>query len=83
MIVSFFIIISDHPKTIAFISHGGLLGTTEALHAGVPMLFLPVFGDQFVNAAAGEESGLGARIPYREINKEKLQNGLMKILSPE
>nr|WHM27959.1 UDP-glycosyltransferase family 466 member D1 [Frankliniella occidentalis] len=38
-----------HPKTMLFITHGGLMGTLEALHCGVPMLGIPLFADQGVN----------------------------------
>lgn len=36
-----------HPKTKAFISHCGLLGTQEAAWYGVPVLGIPFFSDQF------------------------------------
>nr|CAI5861497.1 unnamed protein product [Callosobruchus analis] len=39
----------SHPNVVAFISHVGLLGTLEAVHAGVPILGLPVFWDQVKN----------------------------------
>lgn len=47
------------------------------------MVFLPVFGDQFVNAAAGQENGLGVMLPYTEINKQRFQNALLRVLSTE
>lgn len=37
-----------HPNVKLFITHGGLLGTTEAIVEGVPVLGLPIFGDQKV-----------------------------------
>jgi len=37
-----------HPNVKLFITHGGLLGTTEAIIEGVPVLGLPIFGDQKV-----------------------------------
>lgn len=38
-----------HPNVKLFISHGGYLGTTEATKEGVPVLGLPMFGDQGVS----------------------------------
>nr|WEU75322.1 uridine diphosphate-glycosyltransferases 40AX1 [Glyphodes pyloalis] len=38
-----------HPNLLFFITHGGLLSSTEALHFGVPVLGVPVFFDQFIN----------------------------------
>lgn len=37
-----------HPNVKLFITHGGLLGTTEALVEGIPLLGIPIFGDQKV-----------------------------------
>lgn len=35
-----------HKNVILFISHGGLFGTIEGTHRGLPILFIPFFGDQ-------------------------------------
>lgn len=38
-----------HPNVKLFITHGGLLGTTEAIAEGIPVLGIPIFGDQRVS----------------------------------
>jgi glucuronosyltransferase len=35
-----------HPNIVLFITHGGMFGTQEGQYRGVPMLFIPFFGDQ-------------------------------------
>ncbi|XP_061717978.1 UDP-glycosyltransferase UGT5-like isoform X1 [Cydia pomonella] len=72
-----------HPNVIAFYSHCGLLGTTEAIHHGVPVLGMPIFGDQPSNAAAIEESGLGVRIDITTLTKEELLKQFKIVLDPE
>lgn len=72
-----------HPKTLAFLSHGGNLGTTEAIHHGVPVVAMPVFGDQPANAAAIEESGLGVQIQVKDLTRENLLEAFEKVLKPE
>nr|XP_034832886.1 UDP-glucuronosyltransferase 2B1-like [Maniola hyperantus] len=72
-----------HPKVLAFYSHCGLLGTTEAMYHGVPMVGMPIFGDQPANAAAVEESGLGVQIQITELTTDKLTEKLKTVLDPE
>lgn len=72
-----------HTKVLAFFSHCGLLGTTEAIYHGVPMIGMPVFGDQPGNAAAIEESGLGLQIQITELSKDVLLEKFRTILNPE
>lgn len=60
-----------------------MLGTTEALYHGVPIVGMPVFGDQPGNAAAVEESGLGVQIQVRDLTKETLLEKFKIVLDPE
>ncbi|CAH0556951.1 unnamed protein product [Brassicogethes aeneus] len=46
-----------HPNVKLFISHGGLLSTTEVIYHGKPVLAIPIFGDQFLNAQQMEDHG--------------------------
>ncbi|XP_045503974.1 UDP-glucosyltransferase 2-like [Colias croceus] len=51
-----------HPRCLFFISHGGLLSTTEAVHFGVPMITIPVMVDQFVNADRAVRKGFAIKV---------------------
>lgn len=64
-------------------SHAGNGGTTEAIHYGVPMVAMPIVGDQPANAAAIEESGLGVQLQVRDLNEENLLNAFKKVLDPK
>ncbi|KAJ8720262.1 hypothetical protein PYW07_012305 [Mythimna separata] len=75
--------ILGHPKTLAFLSHAGNGGTTEAIHYGVPVVAMPVAGDQPANAAAIEESGLGVQLQVRDLTAENLLNAFKKVLDPK
>lgn len=35
-----------HPNVKAFFTHGGLMGSTEAIHCGTPVIVTPFYGDQ-------------------------------------
>ncbi|XP_037302846.1 UDP-glucosyltransferase 2-like [Manduca sexta] len=70
----------QHPKVIAFIGHGGLLGMTEAISAGKPMLVVPFFGDQPYNGASAAAVGFAKVIPYIELTEKSLLEGLQDVL---
>ncbi|XP_063633015.1 UDP-glucosyltransferase 2-like [Cydia splendana] len=46
-----------HPNCILFITHGGLLSTTESVHFGKPIIAIPVFGDQYINSKSAAHKG--------------------------
>lgn len=71
-----------HPNVKAFISHGGLLGTVEAVHSGVPILVMPYFGDQHTNARIIESVGAGEIMYLTDATEEKIHNALERLLSP-
>jgi UDP:flavonoid glycosyltransferase YjiC (YdhE family) len=70
-----------HPNIKLFITHGGLLSTTEATYYGVPVIGIPIFGDQQLNMERTKRAGYGLVVPYNELNEEKLSNALNQILS--
>ncbi|XP_063363864.1 UDP-glucosyltransferase 2-like [Cydia amplana] len=51
-----------HPNCILFITHGGLLSANEALHFAVPILGVPVFGDQFQNVFRAVQRGYAGHV---------------------
>ncbi|KAG4070679.1 hypothetical protein HA402_013599 [Bradysia odoriphaga] len=61
-----------HKNVRLFITHGGMFGTTEGISRGVPMLFMPFYGDQFRNAAKTVEKGFGLILHIRDVSRQKL-----------
>lgn len=74
--------VPGHPNVKAFISHGGLLGTIEAIQNGVPILVMPQFGDQDSNAKAIESIGAGEVLYLPDANENNIYQALKKILEP-
>ncbi|CAG9861075.1 unnamed protein product [Phyllotreta striolata] len=69
------------PNVKLFISHAGLLGITEAVHCGVPLVLIPQFGDQHNNAKCMESTGAAVILPISKITKETAYEALSKALN--
>ncbi|CAK1556340.1 unnamed protein product [Leptosia nina] len=72
-----------HPKIKVFISHGGLIGTQEAIYNGVPVIGIPVFADQFNNILLLQDMGIGKLLKYKDISEERLYTLLRDVLDDE
>ncbi|KAJ4448256.1 hypothetical protein ANN_10270 [Periplaneta americana] len=70
----------NHPKIRMFLGHGGLLGTIEAVHVGVPMVGIPMYGDQKVNMKMVEAAGMGVLLQYSDITKDNVLEALKTVL---
>ena len=62
-------------------AHGGLLGITEAVHCGVPVIVTPIYGDQFLNAAAVKSRGTAIILKLHDINEKNLVEAFQNITS--
>ncbi|KAI8057645.1 hypothetical protein BDF22DRAFT_615911 [Syncephalis plumigaleata] len=60
----------EHPSTILFITHCGIASIYETMFAGVPILGLPIFGDQPSNAIRMYEHGAGLWLRRSETNEK-------------
>nr|CAD7588238.1 unnamed protein product [Timema genevievae] len=72
--------ILSHPKVKVFITHGGLMGTMEAAYFGVPMVAIPLFGDQKMNVKTFVDKGIAVKLDYNEISKEAVLGALRMVL---
>ncbi|XP_070490971.1 UDP-glycosyltransferase UGT5-like [Chironomus tepperi] len=70
-----------HKNIKVFITHGGLLGTTEAMYEGVPLLGIPIFGDQKMNMNNAVAKGYGLVVNFDDITEEKIESALTKLLN--
>ncbi|XP_066202351.1 UDP-glucuronosyltransferase 1-6-like isoform X1 [Saccopteryx leptura] len=70
-----------HPKTRAFITHSGSHGIYEGICNGVPMVMMPLFGDQMDNAKRMETRGAGVSLNVLEMTSEDLVNALKTVIN--
>lgn len=73
-------VLSGHPNVLAFVSHGGLLGTLEAAYNGVPVVGIPFYGDQRTNVAHLKARGMAIQLHYKNITKQSLLEALRTVL---
>jgi glucuronosyltransferase len=75
-----FIVSAAHPNLKLFITHGGLLSKQEAVHRGVPMVGIPVYGDQAFNMAKVVSSGLGIVLEFQNVTTESILWAILEVL---
>ncbi|KAL9848642.1 UDP-glucuronosyltransferase 1A1-like isoform 5-T5 [Geothlypis trichas] len=70
-----------HPKTRAFITHGGSHGVYEGICNAVPMVLMPLFGDQMDNAKRVESRGAGLTLNILEMTSTDISNALKAVIN--
>ncbi|XP_074950260.1 UDP-glucuronosyltransferase 1A1-like isoform X1 [Phalacrocorax aristotelis] len=70
-----------HPKTRAFITHGGSHGVYEGICNAVPMVLMPLFGDQMDNAKRIESRGAGLTLNILEMTSKDISAALKAVIN--
>ncbi|XP_058053573.1 UDP-glycosyltransferase UGT5-like [Anopheles bellator] len=69
-----------HPNVRLFIMHGGLGGIAEALFHAVPLVGIPMFGDQPGNLEKVEQEGWVRVVQYAELTEQTLSAAVREVL---
>ena len=72
-----------HPKVKLFVTHGGLLSCTESIYRGIPIVGIPIFGDQLMNMARASTLGWGVYVNYQNLTEPSLSWALNEVLSQQ
>ncbi|XP_076866920.1 UDP-glucuronosyltransferase 2B20-like [Brachyhypopomus gauderio] len=70
-----------HPKTKAFITHGGTNGLYEAIYHGVPMVGLPLFVDQPDNLNHMKTKGAAITLDFNQMEASDLKEALTDVIN--
>ena len=69
-----------HKKACLFVTHGGQNSLLQAVYHAVPVLAIPLFGDQFDNVVRAETKGLGLTIKPTHITRELLSSTIQTLI---
>ncbi|XP_034156815.2 UDP-glucuronosyltransferase 2C1 isoform X6 [Pangasianodon hypophthalmus] len=70
-----------HPKTKAFITHGGTNGIYEAIYHGVPMVGLPLFADQPDNINHMKTKGAAVMLDFNKMETKDLKQAISDVIN--
>ncbi|XP_056274351.1 UDP-glucuronosyltransferase 2A1-like isoform X1 [Pseudoliparis swirei] len=70
-----------HPKTRAFITHGGSNGIYEAIYHGVPMVGIPMFADQPENMIHVGAKGAAVSVHFNSMKTEDLRDAVNTVIN--
>ncbi|XP_066247772.1 UDP-glucosyltransferase 2-like [Euwallacea similis] len=70
-----------HSNTVLFVSHCGMGSTTEAIHFGVPVICMPIYGDQFMNSRRLSLFGMGLELPWESITGDAFGESIRHVLN--
>lgn len=69
-----------HPNVKLFISHGGLGGVMESKYYGVPVLGIPLFGDQPGNVQMAVDEGWAVELDISSLTEADVSRALEEML---
>lgn len=72
---------TGHPKTRAFITHGGTNGLYEAIYHGIPMVGVPIFADQPDNIAHMQAKGAALKVNFNTLTSADLLKALRAVIN--
>uniref|UniRef100_A0A1I8AHY5 glucuronosyltransferase n=1 Tax=Steinernema glaseri TaxID=37863 RepID=A0A1I8AHY5_9BILA len=73
-----------HKNLRGFLTHGGMNSVTEASHRGVPLITVPILGDQMRNAKMVERMGTAIHLHKSDLaNADKVIDAFRKLLTNE
>jgi len=70
-----------HPNTKLFVTHAGQSSSQETVCHRVPIVGMPVLGDQFANAREAERVGFGKALPFHQMTEDNLYETILEVLT--
>ena len=68
-----------HPSTKVFVTHGGLNSVLESVYHAVPMVVLPLFGDQHEQASLVARKELGISLDKKVVKSDNIARSIINV----
>ncbi|KAL4940589.1 hypothetical protein BDV06DRAFT_196338 [Aspergillus oleicola] len=75
--------ILDHPSVRLYLSHCGASSTMEAVYHRVPVVAMPVYGDQLANGKRLEAAGVGINMDRHKFAAEELTSNIQRLITDQ
>ncbi|KAI5633114.1 UDP-glucoronosyl and UDP-glucosyl transferase domain-containing protein [Phthorimaea operculella] len=72
-----------HPKIKLFVTQGGMQSTDEAIFAGVPLLGIPMLGDQWYNVEKYKHLKIGLGLDFETVTEEQFRDAVTTIIGDD
>ncbi|CAI9559564.1 unnamed protein product, partial [Staurois parvus] len=69
-----------HSKVRLLVTHGGMNSLMEAVYHGVPVLGIPLFGDQYENMVRIKAKQMGTFIPPKQLKAENFASTIKHVI---
>ncbi|KAL3085305.1 hypothetical protein niasHS_010374 [Heterodera schachtii] len=69
-----------HPKTLLLLAHGGYNSFLEASKMGVPVVLVPLFADQHINAERAKRFGIAVTLDKLALSADAIHSALSRVL---
>jgi UDP:flavonoid glycosyltransferase YjiC (YdhE family) len=70
-----------HPGVRVFVSHCGINSVHESIHAGTPIVGIPMFADQKDMAMRVQDAGVGLMLDKTSFTTEKLRDAIDRVMN--
>ncbi|XP_070554721.1 UDP-glucuronosyltransferase 2A3-like [Ptychodera flava] len=72
--------LTGHPKTKAFVAHGGMNSVYEAIYHGIPVVGVPLLGDHSDNFARLVDRGMALTVDIVTLTEEQLYKAVTTVV---
>ncbi|XP_038217900.1 UDP-glucosyltransferase 2-like [Zerene cesonia] len=69
-----------HPNIKLFVTQGGLQSTDEAINAAVPVIGIPMLGDQWYNTEKYVRHKIGLQLDIHSLTEETFKSGITTVI---